>query len=263
MKWFFIDESITDGDRRQGPYSIDDIREFEKQGKITSETLVWHSGLENWITWKEAVDNLEKDYFENNPEQEEILENTIKAIEQIIETNKQNKAFAGFFVRAAALITDNFILGFASGIVLFILAQAGIYDLDAIQQAAQDYFQNPMSQESINKLVQAPGVGSLITIWSIIQAIYFIVFNAIFSATPGKMFLHIHVETPEGNKLSWSTSIVRYLCSILSQFIYGFGYLIVLFDPKRRALHDWIARTFVVFDTPKEKSKSEPEEKSN
>ena len=92
MKWFFIDESITDGERRQGPYSIEEIREFEKQGKITSETLVWHSGMENWIPWKEAVEKLEKDYFETNPEQEEILENTIKALEQIIETNKQNKA---------------------------------------------------------------------------------------------------------------------------------------------------------------------------
>ena len=102
MKWFFIDESITDGERRQGPYSIEEIREFEKQGKITSETLVWHSGMENWIPWKEAVEKLEKDYFETNPEQEEILENTIKALEQIIETNKQNKAFAGFFVRALA-----------------------------------------------------------------------------------------------------------------------------------------------------------------
>ena len=257
MKWFFIDESITDGERRQGPYSIEEIREFEKQGRITSETLVWHSGMENWIPWKEAVEKLEKDYFETNPEQEEILENTIKALEQIIETNKQNKAFAGFFVRALAFITDNLILGFVGGIVLFILAQAGIYDLDAIQQAVGNYLQDPMAQDAINKLSETPEIGSLLTIWSIIQAFYFIVFHAVFSATPGKKLLHIHVETAEGNKLSWSSSIVRYLCSILSQFIYGFGYLIVLFDPRRRALHDWIARTFVVYDAPKRKSGTE------
>ena len=71
------------------------------------------------------------------------------------------------------------------------------------------------------------------------------------------MLLHIHVETVEGNKLTWGASIARYLCSILSQFIYGFGYLIVLFDPRRRALHDWIARTFVVYDAPKRKSGTE------
>jgi hypothetical protein len=33
MKWYFIDESITDGERRQGPYSIDEIHEFVNQGK--------------------------------------------------------------------------------------------------------------------------------------------------------------------------------------------------------------------------------------
>ena len=81
-----------------------------------------------------------------------------------------------------------------------------------------------------------------------------------------KMIFHIHVETAEGNKLSWGASVARYLCSVLTQFtliLYGLGYLIVCVDPKRRALHDWIARTFVVFNTPKEKGQSEPEETSN
>ena len=254
MKWFFIDESITDGERRQGPYSIDDIREFVKQGKIVSETLVWHSGMENWVTWKEASETLEKQFFENNPDQEAMLENTIKALEQIIETNKQTRVFAGFFVRALAFITDNFILGLFGGIVLFVLAQAGVYDLETIQQAASTYIQDPMSPESMNKLMEAPGMSSLLSLWSIFQAIYFIVFNAIFSATPGKRLLHIHIETADGNKLTWGTSIARYLCSVLTQFtavIYGLGYLMVCVDPKRRALHDWIARTFVVFDQNK------------
>ena len=47
MKWFYIDESITEGDRRQGPFSIDEIRNLAKEGKITSSTLVWHSGEES------------------------------------------------------------------------------------------------------------------------------------------------------------------------------------------------------------------------
>ena len=38
MKWYFIDESITDGERRQGPYSIDEIHEFVNQGKISDNT---------------------------------------------------------------------------------------------------------------------------------------------------------------------------------------------------------------------------------
>ena len=77
------------------------------------------------------------------------------------------------------------------------------------------------------------------------------------------MLLHIHVETVEGNKLTWGASIARYLCSIITQFtliLYGLGYLVVCVDPKRRALHDWIARTFVVYEAP-EKSKKNKEAK--
>jgi uncharacterized RDD family membrane protein YckC len=70
------------------------------------------------------------------------------------------------------------------------------------------------------------------------------------------MLARIHIETTDGERLTWITSAARYLGSILTQFtlaIYGLGYLIVCIDPKRRALHDWIARTYVVHNTPKGK----------
>jgi uncharacterized RDD family membrane protein YckC len=86
--------------------------------------------------------------------------------------------------------------------------------------------------------------------------VYFIAFHATLSATPGKKLVHIHVETVGGERLNWLSSTARYLCSLLTQFslaLYGLGYLIVCIDPKRRALHDWIARTYVVYDEPVKK----------
>lgn len=255
MKWYFIDESITEGERRQGPYSIDEIHEFVNQGKINDNTLVWHSGDSDWKTWKEASQALKEDLPPIPPSDEEMLKNTIKALEQIVKENKfRSRKFAGFFVRAFACIVDNLILGFFGGIMLLVLSSAGILDFELVQQAATAYINDPISVESTNKLLSTPGISMFISIWSVVQAIYFIAFQAIFSATPGKMLARIHIETTDGERLTWITSAVRYIGSILTQCtlaIYGLGYLIVCIDPKRRSLHDWIAGTYVVHNTPK------------
>lgn len=255
MKWFFIDESITDGERRQGPYSIDDIRNFVNQGKITDETLVWHSGETNWKTWKDASRALEMEAPSPSLDQDELLESTIKALENIVEENRRRtRLFAGFIVRAAAFLIDNIILGLFGGITLFILSFVGVFNFMEVQQVANLYITNPTSAQSLDSLLNISGMSTFLSIWYVIQTLYFIVFHALFSATPGKMILRIHVETTDGNRLTWGSSIARYLCSVLTQFtmaIYGLGYLIVCIDPKRRALHDWIARTLVVHDMPK------------
>jgi len=267
MKWFFIDESITDGERRQGPYSIDEIREFVKQGKITDDTLVWRSGESDWKAWKDISPLLEPEVPAMDADQEELLENTIKALETLVEENKlKARRFPGFFIRAFAYIVDNVILGAFGGITLFIIAAMGMLNLDQVQQAAEAYASNPMSAESLTKFMETPGMSTFITLWSIVQTIYFIVFHALFSATPGKKLFHIHVETTDGNRLTWGSSVARYLCSLLTQFtmfLYGLGYLIVCIDPKRRALHDWIARTLVIYDAPKAKEPEKSDHQEN
>ena len=99
MKWFYIDTSITDGDRRQGPYALDEIKNFVRDGKITEETLVWHSGETNWKPWKDFPEASEP------PEltEEEILKQTI---ETLLSSKMQQKRYAGFFVRANAFIKE-------------------------------------------------------------------------------------------------------------------------------------------------------------
>ena len=273
MKWYFIDESITDGERRQGPYTIDDIREFVKQGKIIDTTLVWHSGEEDWKPWSAYKEDEPPADLNNDQAREELLQNTIKALEEAMK-NEQfvMRRYAGFFTRMAAYLIDIFIICFFGGIVLGTIALLGFIDLKAIQDAINS-IPNPASADAIDKLANTPGMGTIFSISSAVQAIYFIVFHAIFSATPGKMIMHIHVETREGNKIGWIGSVARYLCSLFTQatlpFLYGLGYLIVLVDPKRRALHDWIARTSVVLDekvqisrAPRSDSKSESEDES-
>ena len=250
MKWFYIDTSITDGDRRKGPYFIDEIRDFVNEGKITDETLVWHSGETNWKAWKDFPEATEAP----EPNEEELLKQTI---ETLLQNRLNRKRFAGFFVRAYAFIVDNIILSILGAIFLYIMGLAGLVDLNAATEIAKQYIENPMSTEIVSKALELPGMSAFFTIWSFVQAVYFIVFHAVWGATPGKRLFHIHVEMAGGEKLSWAFSIFRFIASIVTQatiIFYGLGYIIVLVDPQKRALHDHIARTRVVHDLVEQKN---------
>lgn len=253
MKWFYIDTSITDGDRRQGPYSIDEIRDFVNEGKIKDETLVWHTGEANWKAWKDFPEASEP------PEltEEELLKQTI---ETLLQSKMNRKRYAGFFVRANAFIIDNLILSIVGALFLYVMSLAGMLDLNAVSEIVNQYIDNPGSTDLVSKALDLPGMSTFFTIWSIVQAIYFIVFHAVWGATPGKKLLRIHVEMANGEKLSWAFSFFRFVASIVTQatlIFYGLGYLIVLIDPQKRALHDFIAQTRVVHNAIEQKENKE------
>lgn len=253
MKWFYIDTSITDGDRRQGPYSIDEIRDFVNEGKIKDETLVWHTGEANWKAWKDFPEASEPP----EPSEEELLKQTI---ETLLQSRMNRKRYAGFFVRANAFIIDNIILSIFGALFLYVMSLAGMLDLTAVSEIVNQYIENPTSTELVSKALEIPGMSAFFTIWSFVQAVYFIVFHAVWGATPGKKLLHIHVEMANGEKLSWAFSIFRFVASIVTQatlIFYGLGYLIVLIDPQKRALHDFIAQTRVVHNAIEQKENKE------
>ncbi|MCQ2099514.1 MAG: RDD family protein [Fibrobacter sp.] len=264
MIWYYIDESITDGDRRKGPYSIDELMDLVKSETVKPQTLVWHSGMKDWVRWEdteEAKNNA--NLFEKGESAEGSAlsdEEQIKAaLEAILAEHKASKRYAGFFVRAAAYFVDNLILSAFGIVILMVLSAMQLADLNAISEAMNAYIADPSAEDAMSKILEAPGTHLFLSIWGIVQGIYFIVFTAIKSATPGKKLFKIHVEpaysisTVSGiAKVSWVLSTLRYVASLFTQFtlmFYGIGYLVVMIDPKRRSLHDWIARTYVVHDT--------------
>lgn len=246
MIWYYIDESITDADRRKGPYSIEEIMDFVKTGVIKKQTLVWHSGMEAWVQWQET-----EEFKHENAEAELIAndEQVKEALESIIAEHMNRRRYAGFIVRGAAYFIDNFILS-AIGILLLVVMNAmQLVDMGAISEALSGYVADPTSQDALDKVLDAPGMHNFLVIWGVAQAVYFIVFTALKAATPGKMVFGLRVVAANGSEMSWILSVLRYVASLFSQLtlmFYGIGYLIVILDPKRRSLHDWVARTFVM-----------------
>ena len=76
---------------------------------------------------------------------------------------------------------------------------------------------------------------------------YFAVFESMWGATPGKLFLCIRViNGDDGQLVSFWRTIVRNLSKLLSILTLGLGYLLAAFDSQKKALHDHVAGCLVV-----------------
>lgn len=67
-------------------------------------------------------------------------------------------------------------------------------------------------------------------------------------ATPGLMACGLKIINADGTDgISLGKAVGRYFAHILSGLIFGIGYLMVAYDDRKRALHDRICETLVVY----------------
>jgi uncharacterized RDD family membrane protein YckC len=83
------------------------------------------------------------------------------------------------------------------------------------------------------------------TLWA---AGYFVFFWSTTGQTPGNRVLEIRVQdAADGRPLSVARSAVRVPAAVLSALLLFVGYLLVLVDSRRRALHDRLLGSVVVY----------------
>lgn len=135
----------------------------------------------------------------------------------------QSTQYAGFGVRLVAHLIDGFIISLVTNVIYWIIGT----DFD----------------KDVMEIVYSPGgfIAFLITIG------YFVYFESSDKqATIGKSVMGLKVVRQDGQKMQVSDAIIRYLSKILSAVIFMIGFLMVIFDDQKRALHDRIAKTYVV-----------------
>ena len=76
---------------------------------------------------------------------------------------------------------------------------------------------------------------------------YQIFFVGKYAATPGKMACGLRVVTADGGKVGFGLATGRAFAEMLSGMICYIGYIIIAFDDQKRALHDHICSTRVVY----------------
>jgi uncharacterized RDD family membrane protein YckC len=126
--------------------------------------------------------------------------------------------YVGFGIRFVAYLIDGFILGIIRWIVALFFGFGSM------------------------------GFGwDLIWFGSLFSFIYFVLMESSANqASIGKQLMRIKVVDENGQRMDLSKSIIRNLMKMVSAAILLIGFIMVIFDERKRALHDMVAHTFVV-----------------
>jgi uncharacterized RDD family membrane protein YckC len=138
------------------------------------------------------------------------------------------RRYAGFWIRFGAYIIDAIIVGVAANIVVLPVSFAMIRSSD-----------DPMA---------SLGLSGILWLFQIALACgYFGYFLSTRGATPGKLLLGLQVIRSDGSGITFARGAARYLAQIVSGIILAIGYIIAAFDVEKRALHDHLCDTRVVY----------------
>ena len=137
--------------------------------------------------------------------------------------------YAGFWIRWVALIIDALVVGvggFFVGVFLGILLMvAGV------------------------NLSSSKVIGNILGV--LLSWLYFCLMTYYKGATLGKMMVGIRVQSADGQKLSVGQVILRETVGkIISGIIIYVGFIMAAFTDRKRALHDMMAKTVVVYKDP-------------
>ncbi len=145
--------------------------------------------------------------------------------------------YAGFWIRFGAKFIDGMIL---AGLQYAILIPMTFLFFSSGTGGSE----NPEEMLTSGSLALI-GFQQLVGI--LIPAAYNTFFIGRYSATLGKMACRIKVVTPEGGRISYARALGRYFAEILSAIVLLIGYIMAAFDSEKRALHDRVCSTRVVY----------------
>ncbi|MCU5746113.1 RDD family protein [Staphylococcus sp. SQ8-PEA] len=152
--------------------------------------------------------------------------NEQQEVDEIYKESIINQVYAGFGIRFVSFVIDCLIISGFQGLVF-----KPIYHATHIDEVKLwiNYF-------SIDHLITA-----------LVFYLYFVLMTKYFKQTLGKMICNIRVERVDRADLKWSDILFReWIGRIISGVCFNLPYLVVLFTPKHRGIHDYFANTVVI-----------------
>ncbi|MBB4824261.1 putative RDD family membrane protein YckC [Sporosarcina luteola] len=151
---------------------------------------------------------------------------------EVIKTEQFRPKYAGFWIRFWAYVVDLIIVSSISGIVV-----KPIFRVVGLEITKPDF------------LLFSPYKIVLL----ILLLVYFALMTKLFGQTVGKIILGIRVVQKDEKPLTWGTVLFR---EVVGRFISKtllIPYLLAIFMPKKEALHDLFADTYVIHEHSYEK----------
>jgi uncharacterized RDD family membrane protein YckC len=151
--------------------------------------------------------------------------------------------YAGFSSRALALIVDYAIIVLVTGIVIAALSL--FFDIPSVQRFVNWLAKALPGTDRLFGWFTSPPFGG--AFFLLFQYLYFVFFFSTTGQTVGKAIMGLRVVTTDGKRMGVKRSFIRTLCYTLSLMPLGLGFLWVLGEDRRRAWHDKIAHTYVLY----------------
>ncbi len=219
-----IQYKIIGGDGAEyGPATLDEVRAWILDGRVAGMTRVWRSDLAAWS----AADR----YSELRPDLARLH----------AAAAGQSTRPCGFWARLAAYVLDRFILCAIFFAVWGPIAEPRHWTVPEFPQEITAANAQHFRQEL------AVWMDHAIPIFYRIFLFYDVLLTGRFGATLGKMAIGARITLVNGAPISYNRALLRWLAARLSEFCFFFGYLMILTNPEKRALHDWLAGTRVVY----------------
>ena len=140
--------------------------------------------------------------------------------------------YAGFFRRAIALLIDVPFL-----LLLTVLAMA----LASLAAVGGGTVAGDVTRE-----VVLLASGAALAMILVVSLAYHAVCWGQGGQTPGKMLMRVKVVRWDGEEIGYGRAVLRWIGYFLALLPLGLGFLWVLFDSRRRGLHDILAGTCVI-----------------
>jgi uncharacterized RDD family membrane protein YckC len=200
----------SEGGKQQGPVEETELNRLVTLGTINRDTLVWHEGLTSWQPL-----------------------GVVRGMPAAV--GFAGRHYGGFWIRFLARVIDSIIMIVINGIVGLPLRL--MFGLGTMGMRGGMIFGPAM--------MGALGLSTMIGI--ALGAAYEVYFLSAHGATPGKMALGLRVIRADGGPISPMLALGRHFALWLSGIILMIGYIMAGFDPEKRALHDRICETRVIY----------------
>jgi uncharacterized RDD family membrane protein YckC len=252
MEWYY---SVNG--QQVGPVSDGDLENLVTAKVVGLESLVWHAGMPEWQTLRQVRTGAPPSIPVDTPRgfcsecrnpypDSDLMEYGVSRVcvnckNTFLQRIKQGvplpytRRYAGFWIRFLAVFIDSLILGVVS-LIINLSFGGGIGRMSRITDASDI----------------GPAIAGMFGLAYFLNIAIAIAYQAYFlsqhGATPGKMALNLKViRASDGQNPSVGMAIGRYFGYWLDAITLTIGYIIAAFDSEKRALHDYICGTRVVY----------------
>ncbi|MFT5497574.1 MAG: putative RDD family membrane protein YckC [Kiritimatiellia bacterium] len=256
MQWYYEE----DGERR-GPIDEEGFQDVVLAGTIDPDTLVWKPGMATWLPYGYFQDQGEAplvpgqarcvecgNYFDAAQlvqygddrvcagckpiYTQRLIESGHRATITRADGSTEEIRFAGFWIRVGAAFVDVLALSPLIGPLTY------FYIMGVINEGTNDI------QDVIHRQLVSFAQGTMMTL---IYIAYYIFMHAKYQASVGKIAFGIKVVRADGTRISTRLAVGRAFAWEISSMLCNIGYLFAAFDQEKRALHDMICNTRVIY----------------